>query len=161
MGWISGNQKVLHGLLVMARLKALPRSTAKTRTDQGTRCRSTCYLHTGRARHKLLQWWIPGPAKRCPRLRSPTYFSIYVVTDPSAVLALLLRKLTTSRTFPQRQDWWIVVDGIVYDCTDFFLEHPGGAQVIASFIGEELQLAILAISQQDDHGAIWKGVKDR
>ena len=42
-----------------------------------------------------------------------------------------------TETNPDRHDWWIVVDNIVYDCTDFILEHPGGEQVIMSFIGED------------------------
>lgn len=33
-------------------------------------------------------------------------------------------------------DWWIVVDDIVYDCTSFVSEHPGGKQVILSFVGD-------------------------
>jgi cytochrome b involved in lipid metabolism len=32
---------------------------------------------------------------------------------------------------------WIVVDNIVYDCTDFALEHPGGETVIHSFAGQD------------------------
>jgi cytochrome b involved in lipid metabolism len=32
---------------------------------------------------------------------------------------------------------WIVVDNIVYDCTKFIKEHPGGDTVIRSFIGED------------------------
>jgi cytochrome b involved in lipid metabolism len=32
---------------------------------------------------------------------------------------------------------WIVVDNIVYDCTKFIKEHPGGETVIRSFIGED------------------------
>jgi cytochrome b involved in lipid metabolism len=32
---------------------------------------------------------------------------------------------------------WIVVDNIVYDCTDFVLEHPGGETVICSFAGQD------------------------
>lgn len=32
---------------------------------------------------------------------------------------------------------WIVVDDIVYDCTEFISEHPGGEEVIKSFGGEE------------------------
>ena len=40
-------------------------------------------------------------------------------------------------TDPERHEWWIVVNDIVYDCTDFILEHPGGEQVIMSFIGED------------------------
>lgn len=31
----------------------------------------------------------------------------------------------------------IVVDNIVYDCTDFIMVHPGGSQVIESFAGAE------------------------
>lgn len=32
-------------------------------------------------------------------------------------------------------DLWIVIDGIVYDCTAFAPEHPGGAHMIESFRG--------------------------
>lgn len=32
---------------------------------------------------------------------------------------------------------WIVVNEIVYDCTDFIQQHPGGDTVIRSFIGED------------------------
>ncbi|ETN37448.1 uncharacterized protein HMPREF1541_08439 [Cyphellophora europaea CBS 101466] len=38
---------------------------------------------------------------------------------------------------PRRHDWWIVIDNVVYDCTDFVLEHPGGQQVIMSFVGQD------------------------
>lgn len=32
---------------------------------------------------------------------------------------------------------WVVVDNIVYDCTNFIDQHPGGDTVIRSFIGED------------------------
>ena len=32
---------------------------------------------------------------------------------------------------------WIVIDNVVYDCTHFISEHPGGEQVIHSFVGED------------------------
>ena len=32
---------------------------------------------------------------------------------------------------------WVVIDNIVYDCTEFISQHPGGEQVILSFIGED------------------------
>ncbi|KAL5357073.1 cytochrome b5-like heme/steroid binding domain-containing protein [Aspergillus floccosus] len=32
---------------------------------------------------------------------------------------------------------WIVVDNIVYDCTDYIHEHPGGTTVIRSFLGQD------------------------
>jgi cytochrome b involved in lipid metabolism len=32
---------------------------------------------------------------------------------------------------------WIVVNNIVYDCSQFVLEHPGGTDVIESFRGED------------------------
>jgi cytochrome b involved in lipid metabolism len=30
---------------------------------------------------------------------------------------------------------WIVIDNIVYDCTDFITEHPGGQEVLKPFKG--------------------------
>ena len=33
------------------------------------------------------------------------------------------------------QQLWVVVDDIVYDCTSFVAEHPGGPEVIMSFVG--------------------------
>ncbi|KIY01440.1 uncharacterized protein Z520_02992 [Fonsecaea multimorphosa CBS 102226] len=45
------------------------------------------------------------------------------------------------RKQPQQQDHehehWIVIDDIVFDCSDFISEHPGGQQVILSFVGED------------------------
>ena len=37
------------------------------------------------------------------------------------------------------KDYWIVVDEVVYDCSasGFIHEHPGGEQVILSFVGED------------------------
>ncbi|KAK3617025.1 hypothetical protein LTR56_025569 [Elasticomyces elasticus] len=32
---------------------------------------------------------------------------------------------------------WIVVDNVVFDCTEFASEHPGGRTVIESFTGED------------------------
>lgn len=32
---------------------------------------------------------------------------------------------------------WIVVDGIVYDCSEFMFDHPGGTQVMWSFSGQD------------------------
>jgi cytochrome b involved in lipid metabolism len=32
---------------------------------------------------------------------------------------------------------WIVVDNIVYDCSEYVLRHPGGEQVIQSFKGRD------------------------
>ena len=35
-------------------------------------------------------------------------------------------------------DWrlWIVIDDVVYDCTDFQHEHPGGRTIIQKFAGQ-------------------------
>lgn len=37
----------------------------------------------------------------------------------------------------QNHGIWIVIDGIVYNCTKFIHEHPGGDTVIRSFVGED------------------------
>jgi len=37
----------------------------------------------------------------------------------------------------QDNEHWIVIDNIVFDCSEFALEHPGGEDVILSFVGED------------------------
>ena len=37
----------------------------------------------------------------------------------------------------QSNEYWIVIDNVVYDCTDFASDHPGGEGTIQSFIGED------------------------
>lgn len=37
----------------------------------------------------------------------------------------------------EESELWIVIDNVVFDCTDFIAEHPGGKQVILSFVGED------------------------
>jgi cytochrome b involved in lipid metabolism len=36
-----------------------------------------------------------------------------------------------------KSELWIVIDNIVYDCTEFALHHPGGASVIENFRGQD------------------------
>lgn len=43
-------------------------------------------------------------------------------------------KLTSAEN---KKDYWIVVDDVVYNCTTFVPDHPGGEQVILSFVGED------------------------
>lgn len=38
---------------------------------------------------------------------------------------------------PETTRVWIVVDNVVYDCTNFINEHPGGDTFIRSFVGED------------------------
>ncbi|KAL2221505.1 fatty acid desaturas-like protein [Thermoascus aurantiacus ATCC 26904] len=35
------------------------------------------------------------------------------------------------------EDLWIVIDGIVYDCSEFVHSHPGGEEVIKNFKGQD------------------------
>lgn len=42
---------------------------------------------------------------------------------------------------------WIVIDQVVYDCTEYQFEHPGGADYSAEFQRPVLHMAVLAISQ--------------
>jgi cytochrome b involved in lipid metabolism len=37
----------------------------------------------------------------------------------------------------RNKEHWIVIDQIVYDCSEFAYEHPGGESVILSFVGED------------------------
>ena len=35
-------------------------------------------------------------------------------------------------------DIWIIINGNVYDITDFIHEHPGGRDILLSFAGEDV-----------------------
>jgi cytochrome b involved in lipid metabolism len=43
----------------------------------------------------------------------------------------------SSTTITTTSRLWLVIDNIVYDCTDFVSEHPGGSTVINSFTGKD------------------------
>jgi cytochrome b involved in lipid metabolism len=50
---------------------------------------------------------------------------------------------------------WIVVDRVVYDCTSFISEHPGGSAVIESFRGKDCSWQFWRfhnVSHLTDHG---------
>jgi cytochrome b involved in lipid metabolism len=38
------------------------------------------------------------------------------------------------------RDLWIVVDGMVYDMTDFAPEHPGGVESVYPFLSTEIHV---------------------
>eukprot|EP00960_Hanusia_phi_P016595 488697-Hanusia_phi.AAC.2 len=37
----------------------------------------------------------------------------------------------------KKQDGYVIIDGVVYDVTDFFQHHPGGPQVLMEFLGKD------------------------
>lgn len=41
------------------------------------------------------------------------------------------------QSISENENLWIVIDTVVYDCSDFVADHPGGQQVIRSFVGED------------------------
>ena len=45
--------------------------------------------------------------------------------------------LSSNLNHSEENDFWIVVDNIVFDCSSFISDHPGGEQVILSFVGED------------------------
>lgn len=44
---------------------------------------------------------------------------------------------TVANVTADRRVLWLVIDNIIYDCTDFISEHPGGTAVIESFVGKD------------------------
>jgi hypothetical protein len=53
----------------------------------------------------------------------------------------------------------ITIDSIVYDCTEFIDEHPGGAQITESFAGAECSWQFWRFhgkSQMEDFGKPWR-----
>jgi cytochrome b involved in lipid metabolism len=59
------------------------------------------------------------------------------VAAPNETLPYICPAEIARHTSKANGGLWIVVDNIVYDCTEFALEHPGGEGVIHSFGGQE------------------------
>lgn len=49
--------------------------------------------------------------------------------------ALSVHKMNRPRQ--KLHDYWIVIDNMVFDCSSFVEDHPGGEQVILSFLGQD------------------------
>lgn len=56
---------------------------------------------------------------------------------PPETVRELSQPQSTQRTTTTATPLWIVVDNIIYDCSEFLNEHPGGQQVILSFAGQD------------------------
>ena len=41
------------------------------------------------------------------------------------------------RKHNQADNKWLVVDGLIYDITNFAKRHPGGARIISHYAGED------------------------
>lgn len=65
------------------------------------------------------------------------------------------QQTTTGRTATTVTPLWIVVDDIVYDCSEFLDDHPGGQQVILSFVGQDCSWQFWRFHSRDiieEHG---------
>ena len=48
------------------------------------------------------------------------------------------------RQHTSRTDKWIVVDGEVYDITNWARKHPGGSRVISHYAGQDASVSLLS-----------------
>lgn len=49
----------------------------------------------------------------------------------------VVRAQSESPSATEKNRGWIVIDDVVYDCTEFIHEHPGGTTVIRSFLSQD------------------------
>ncbi|GME91448.1 hypothetical protein B5S28_g4371 [[Candida] boidinii] len=57
-----------------------------------------------------------------------------------------------------RSDLYIVVDGKVYDCSEYLDEHPGGEEVIIDCAGDDATEAFEDIGHSEDAREILEGL---
>lgn len=57
-------------------------------------------------------------------------------------------------------DCWIIVDGSVYNATDYAIHHPGGERRIFQFCGRDASVAFTTKDGQGSHsGAAWQDLE--
>ncbi|ODV96007.1 hypothetical protein PACTADRAFT_49429 [Pachysolen tannophilus NRRL Y-2460] len=57
-----------------------------------------------------------------------------------------------------RDDLWLVIEGKVYDCSNYIDEHPGGEEVIVDCAGTDATEAFEDIGHSEDARDILKGL---
>jgi hypothetical protein len=77
----------------------------------------------------------PTPNRKYPH-SSPTIPNTHLPFIPASEVRLR-KPHPTNPSSSQPNDLWLVIDNIVYDCSTFVAEHPGGEQVLESFRGED------------------------
>ncbi|KAF4424748.1 fatty acid desaturase [Fusarium acutatum] len=64
---------------------------------------------------------------------SPSQYKPAPITTESSALPFI--KPETVADASRNGHLWVIIDDIIYDCTEFVHNHPGGARVIESFRG--------------------------
>ncbi|KAJ1548977.1 hypothetical protein HK405_011945 [Cladochytrium tenue] len=76
--------------------------------------------------------------------------------DPTPIAISMSDKAATVHTLAEiakhttGKDCWMVIDGLVYDVTDFLSEHPGGDEVMLDVAGKDATQAFEDIGHSDD-----------
>jgi cytochrome b involved in lipid metabolism len=93
----------------------------------------------------------PQPARRQSKFLDTTY-TLADLSTPDSELPYISPKIlsqleeeykSTSSSSPSpsvhsnQLPIWIIINNIIYDCTDFIDSHPGGSVVIGSFVGQD------------------------
>jgi cytochrome b involved in lipid metabolism len=76
---------------------------------------------------------------------------------------------SSSASPPTSLPVWIVINNVIYDCSDFIHEHPGGSVVINSFVGQDCSWQFWRFHSKQhlvDHGRVLRvgkteGVRNR
>jgi hypothetical protein len=135
MGWIRGNAPAKLGVQRQQEVLEI-RTKAKQSVEHVENISSTLEGDGQTQTQNTSQ-----PAERYP-IQPTTLTNEELPFIPPEVVRLKRRPGALSGTKCQDgeiKDYWIVVDEVVYDCSasGFIYEHPGGEQVILSFVGED------------------------
>jgi cytochrome b involved in lipid metabolism len=91
----------------------------------------------------------PQSARRQQRKFLDTTYHLADASTPDSELPYISPKIlsqleeqykSSAKSTPQPNNQlpiWIIINNIIYDCTDFIDSHPGGSVVISSFVGQD------------------------
>jgi cytochrome b involved in lipid metabolism len=147
MGWLKLNReqpKLQHGIQISLGLdSSLRKTTGVPCTDILLDGSLAMKDYVGAPTQQLALRQLPVSKRYLPVSLSVRESELPVIPHHEMKL-----RAAQKDTLPD-EDVWIVIDNIIYDCTAFMEEHPGGRSIIQSFKGEDCSWQFWRIHTKD------------
>ena len=66
-------------------------------------------------------------------------------------------QMSDVRKHDTEDDCWLVIEGVVYDVTDFLPEHPGGGDIVVDVAGTWVLMRARSSGRQRQRACVFSG----